>query len=76
GVNGHLTGFFDQEALIGQVRAALREDDPAMRERARRTAERYSVEQGLECYRKLIETKGMATETVLSGLWNQTPGDV
>ncbi|MFB9160158.1 glycosyltransferase family 4 protein [Chromobacterium violaceum] len=54
GVNGHLTGFFDQEALIGRVRAALREDDPAMRRQARRTAERYSVGRGLHAYRNLL----------------------
>ncbi|MFB0827947.1 glycosyl transferase family 1, partial [Chromobacterium violaceum] len=54
GVNGHLVGFFDREALVARVRSALREDVPEMRRHARRTAERYSVEQGLDAYRNLL----------------------
>ncbi|MCD4486720.1 glycosyltransferase family 4 protein [Chromobacterium vaccinii] len=54
GVNGNLVDFFDREALIEKVREALREDAPGMRRQARRTAERYSVEQGLDAYRNLL----------------------
>lgn len=58
GVNGHLVGFFDREALVEQVVAALREDAPEMRRQARSTAERYGVASGLEAYRKLLGVEG------------------
>ncbi|WP_047243700.1 glycosyltransferase family 4 protein [Chromobacterium subtsugae] len=65
GVNGHLTSFFDQEALIGRVREALRADDPAMRAQARRTAARYGVEPGIVAYRDLLGV-GMRAERTFS----------
>lgn len=54
GENGYLVDFFDQDALVNAVSAALRRDAGLVRAMARQTAGAYDVAAGVAAYRQLL----------------------
>ncbi|WP_434634761.1 glycosyltransferase family 4 protein [Chromobacterium sp. CV08] len=54
GVNGRLVGFFDRDALMEQVRGALRDEMAEMRRQARLSTERFGVSGAQAAYRKSL----------------------
>ncbi|UTH76199.1 glycosyltransferase family 4 protein [Chromobacterium sp. IIBBL 290-4] len=64
GENGYLVGFFDREALIERVVAALREDDLTMRKSARTHALEYGRGSGQASYRTILDLQNENVEMV------------